>query len=261
MKNTLLLLASLFIGIALSNAQTKKKSSKQKLEIFTYNSEMCSGNKGYYNPQKYSREEIEGAYLLFPGFENFSFFGPMVFSLNALEDVRKNQKKYISDLENDYRESLNRFQKITIVPNTPYWQKLQKATGENIRGKYEFELFRIQVYNDPDLLKQRTAPAACQKYADAITTKDEKKKLAVWKELAIEQSRNNADPQRILNEFEARSQSPYKEDYAFLNLFGFGYCNCINRANNNVETEINDSNYDAFDKLFEKIEPGDCDEP
>lgn len=261
MKNTLLMLTLLFFGIAFPNAQTKKKNSKQKLEIFTYNSEMCSGNKGYYNPQKYSRKQIEGAYRLFPGFNSFSFFGPHAFSLEVLEDIRKNQKKYTSDLEKDYRESLNRFQKITTVPNTPFWQKLQKATGEDIREQYEFQLFRIQVYKNPDLLKQRTAPAACQKYADAITTKDEKKKLAVWKELAIEQSGSNADPQRILNEFEARSQSPDKEDYALLDLFGFGYCNCVNRTNYNEETEINDSNYDAFDKLFEKVEPGDCDEP
>lgn len=257
---TISILLFLFFMNALSQAQAKKSGSKQKpkLERFSYGTDNCD-NVGYFNPNKYTSKQIKGAYALY--IRDFSLQGPVAFTPASLVEIRNNFLQHSKDLDSQYQEAKLRFEKIQDIPNTKFWKDLKVNVGKNLEWSYHFEKKMLAAYRDVNTLKNSPYSAACSKYVEALTTKDRLKKLAVWKELAISSSKKNADPERIIQEFETNSKSKERNLYGDLELLNFGFSNCEynNSTVKKVITVHDKADDQEFEKLFEKIK-SDCEE-
>ncbi|REC47059.1 hypothetical protein [Chryseobacterium pennipullorum] len=221
-------------------------------EQFNFVTELCD-NKGYFDSSKYSREEIEGTYKLWFELGGSLLNTPSVFKLKDLEEVRHNKDQLLAALERDFIEKKNLFQNLKIV-NKPFWQNVKKVQYEALVQRYEMEKIRIAAYSDPSILLKTNQ---CQSFAKALNSTDEEM-VTVWRKLREESSKNNADPARIMNEFNDHLNSPDKRDYATIDLITFGWGNCAN-------DKIKRVNYDEkmnkeFYSLFIKTD-SECDEP
>ncbi|AZA80920.1 hypothetical protein C1637_11050 [Chryseobacterium lactis] len=228
------------------------KSDQPKEEIFKFVTELCD-NTGYFDSNKYSREEIEGAYKLKYDLHGTLLDTPSVFGLNDLQEVRRDKDKILSKLDKDFAEKKALLQNLKIV-NSPYWQNIKKLKYEALLQQYELEKIRIAAYSDPSILLSTNK---CQNFAKALNSTDEQM-VSEWRKLREQMSKKNADPERIMTQFNEHLNSSDKRDFAIIDLITFGWGNCVNGT-------IQRPSYDEkmtkeFDSLFIKVD-SDCDEP
>ena len=259
---TIWVIILMFFTSSIFQAQSKKNSSKKKpkLEAFSFGAGNCD-NLGYFDPSKYSRKQLEGAYALY--LRNFDIHARYGFNISFISEIKKDFPQYSKELEDNYKEVKSRFQKIQDVPNTNYWNDLKTNIAKNIEWNYQFEKSMLNAYKDVNSLKDVAYNPACSKYVDALTSKDKKKKIAVWKELAISGSKNNADPKGVIDTFETNSKSTDWEEYGFIELIMFGYANCSynHKPDKNVIGNTDENDDKELYKLFEKVKKLGCDEP
>lgn len=223
-----------------------------KEEIFNFVTELCD-NKGYFDSQKYTREEIEGTYKLWFELSGSLLDTPSVFNLRGLQEIRDNKDQILAKLDKDFAEKKKLIQNLKIV-NIPYWQNVKKVQYEALVQRYEMEKIRIAAYSDPSILLKNNT---CQNFAKALHSSDEQM-VEEWRKLREEASKNNVDPERIMSEFNDHLNSPDKKDYAIIDLITFGWGNCANGKIKRVS--IDEKMSKAFYSLFLRTD-SECDEP
>ncbi|PWN69884.1 hypothetical protein C1631_007650 [Chryseobacterium phosphatilyticum] len=228
------------------------KSNTPKEEVFNFVTELCD-NKGRFDANKYTREEIEGTYALWYTLGGTLLDTPSVFDLSNLQMVRRDKDKILTKLDRDFTEKKKLIQNLKVV-NVPYWQNIKKLKYEALLQQYQMEKMQISAYSDPAvLLKSNT----CPDFSKALNSTDDQM-VEEWRKLREEMSKRNANPQRIMNEFNNHLNSPDKRDYAIIDLITFGWGNCANDA---VVNPVHDEKMSKeFESLFIKID-SDCDEP
>lgn len=254
MKN--ILLAILLFCTSAVFAQ-KKVVPNKNLQLYQYTDDLCT-NKGYFDPKKYKKEEIDGVYQLLYKYSGAFFDTKSVFNLNDLDDVRKNKNVYLVKLEQQYKEKKAAIANLKII-DAPIWKNLFNQTIQILDNEYNLDKETLNAFLDPTTLKNSKYYTSCKKYIDAINAPDAPTKYAFWKTYATERSKNNADPAGQMKKFNQKVQSPRKDDYAMIDLIGFGFHNCANgsfRSNPNDDAKL----YKSFEKIFEKVKR-DCDEP
>ena len=244
-------------AFAQSKVKTKAKTSTTgATQLYSFSTELCD-NKGYYDSTKYKKEEIDGAYQLTYKYSALHFSTPTAFNLNDLADLKKNNTTYLQTLEKEYTQFQSNINSLRL-PNDPYWTNLRKQVIAEADGEYQINKTYIAAIKDVNTLKTSPFYKSCSKYIDALTSNNKQIKLAAWKELAIQQSKNNSNPQGVINTYNIQSKSAQSDDYALIELLTFGYSNC---ANDTVRTlDQNDNRDSKFRKLFVKIKET-CDEP
>jgi hypothetical protein len=236
-------------------AQDSLTKKPTQPEVFTFITELCD-NKGYFDSSKYSREEIEGTYKLWFQMSGTSLSTPSVFNLTDLEKVRSYKDLILAKLDKDFAENKKTIENLRVV-NVPYWQNVKNLTYKSLYQEYEFEKLHITSYSDASVLINNKFTGNCKNFAKAINSSDEEL-IAEWRKLREEMSKRNADPQRIITEFENRLSSSNWKDYAMIDLITFGWGNC---ANNDINRPLHDEKmYKEFNVLFIKID-SECDEP
>ncbi len=82
---------------------------------------------------------------------------------------------------------------------------------------------------------------------------------SAWKTHVEAQSKINADPKRIIDEYNNKLKTSQRNDYALIDLIGMGYHNC---ANGSFRPPVDEEGkiFTSFDKIFTKLK-ADCDEP
>ncbi|REC74467.1 hypothetical protein DRF60_17615 [Chryseobacterium elymi] len=254
MKKLLLTLSFASSAMVLGQKTAGKTSN---LVLYSYQTFNCD-NKGYFDPRKYKKEEIDGVFKLLYTFSGVSFDNHTVFKLSDLEDIRKNKNTYLQQLDKQYQEKKNQLYNLKVI-NLPEWKKLHQETIRSFEGEYQLKKEELKAYSDPASLKNSKFYTTCKEYIDAVSSSDKQKMYAVWKNFVEAKSKDNADPQSVIDKFNAQFNDPKKDDYALIQLIGFGFYNC---ANGSFRPDPNDEGalYEKFDKIFTKLKQ-DCDEP
>lgn len=237
---------------AISSKTDPLHTPAPKEEIFSFVTELCD-NKGHFDSNKYSREEIEGTYKLWYELSGALLDTPSVFNLRDLQEIRRDKDQILAKLGKDFAEKKKLIQNLKIV-NVPYWQNVKKIQYEALVQRYEMEKIRIAAYSDPSILLKKNT---CNNFAKALNSTDEQM-VEEWRKLREESSKTNADPERIMNEFNNHLNSPDKRDYAIIDLITFGWGNC---SNNHIKrAEVDERMHKEFYSLFLKMD-SECDEP
>ncbi|MCJ8153595.1 hypothetical protein MKJ01_07435 [Chryseobacterium sp. SSA4.19] len=238
--------------------RTKKDSTNtliQKEEIFNFTTELCD-NKGYFDPTRYSREQLEGTYKLWFQMGGTLLSTPSVFNLDELQKIRDEKDKILAQLDKDFIHQKKVLEQLTVVDD-PYWKNIKTQKQQELTDEYEFRKTEIQAFSDPSILTNHKLSKNCKSFAEALYSNGPKM-IEEWKKLREEMSRKNSDPGRIISEFKEHLNSPDKNDYAIIDLITFGWGNCAN--DNLKKTQHDEKMYKKFNSLFIKID-SECDEP
>ncbi|REC62660.1 hypothetical protein DRF65_09445 [Chryseobacterium pennae] len=237
---------------ALSQKADTLTAVQPKQEVFQFVTELCD-NKGYFDSNKYSKEEIKGTYKLWFELSGSLLDSPFVHNLKDLTEVRNNKDKILAKLDKDFAERKAQIQNLKVV-NTPYWQDIKKKTYEELVQTYEKLKTQTLAYSDPSVLLKNDK---CKNFSKALNSTDDQM-FAEWKKLREEMSKTNGNPQRIMDEFNEQLGSSDNRDYALLDLITFGWGNCANDKIQRVSHDEKINN--EFNALFIKID-SECDEP
>jgi len=224
-------------------------------ETFVFVTELCD-SKGYFDPKRFSHEELEGTYQLWFQNAGISFSAPTVFSKDDLDEVRHNKDFILAKLDRDFASNKKLLENLKTVPN-PYWQNIKKQYDEELRQDYEKKKLQIASYSDPSVLINNTFTGKCGNFTKALNSNDADM-IAEWQKLREEMSKSNSNPERIINEFKDHLHSSNWKDYAMIDLITFGWGNC---SNDDIQRPLHDEKMNReFEKLFIKID-SECDEP
>ncbi|WP_160135891.1 hypothetical protein [Chryseobacterium sp. c4a] len=223
-----------------------------KQEIFNFGTELCD-NKGYFDSNKYSKKELEDTYKLWFELSGSLLDTPFVNNLKDLHEIRNNKDQVLAKLDKDFGEKKAQIMNLKVV-NIPYWKDIQKKSYEELVQSYEMEKIQIIAYSDPSILLKNNT---CPNFSKALNSTDEQM-FSEWKKLRESMSKNNSDPQRIINQFNEQLNSADKRDYAIIDLITFGWGNCANNKVHRVSRDEKMNN--EFNALFIKID-SECDEP
>lgn len=239
--------------VQVSSTKTDNTSTLQpKQEVFQFVTELCD-NKGYFDSNKYSREEIEGTYKLWFELSGSLLDTPSAYNLKSLTEVRNNQDKILAKLDKDFAERKAQIQNLKVVNNS-YWQDIKKKRYEELIQYYEKLKVEVQAYSNPAVLLKDNK---CKTFSKALNSTDDQL-FAEWKKLREEMSKTNGNPQRIMDEYNEQLHSADNRDYAIMDLVTFGWGNCANSTIQRVSHDEKMNN--EFNALFIKID-SECDEP
>lgn len=242
---------------SVSTAETQKDSLKtgQNKQTFNFGTELCD-NKGLYDANKYSREEIEGTYKLWFQYSGLLLSKPSVFKPETLQEVRRDKDKILAKLDKDFTEKKKALEALQVV-NDPYWQNIKIQKIQELIQEYEFDKTEILAFSDPSVLLNSKFSKNCENFVRALNS-DEDVMIDEWRKLRIQMSKKNGSPERVMEEFENNLHAQNRNEYALVDLITFGWGNC---ANNSIKrTEHDEKMMKTFNALFIKIDSV-CDEP
>lgn len=243
------------VSVAQKTTEDSLTPKTTQPEVFAFVTDLCD-SKGYFDPTKYSREEIEGTYKLWFQMSGISLNTPSVFNLNDLEEIQRDKDLILAKLDKDFAGNKKMIENLKIV-NVPYWQNIKKLSYTELHQDYEKKKIQIVSYSDSSVLINNKFTGNCINFAKAVNSNDEEL-ITEWRKLREEMSKRNGNPQRIITEFENHLTSSNWKDYAMIDLITFGWGNC---ANNYIERPLHDEKmYTEFNALFIKID-SECDEP
>lgn len=251
----LILTLSITLSVVAFGQKTAGKTNN--LTLYAYQTFNCD-NKGYYDPGKYKKEEIDGVFKLLYTLNGGAFDNHTVFKLSDLEDIRKNKNTYLQQLDKQYQQKKAELYNLKVI-NLPEWKKLHQEAIKAFEGEYQLKKEELNAYSDPASLKNSQFYNTCKEYIDAVSSPDKEKMYAVWEKFAKEKSKNNADPHAVMTRFNDQLNDLRKDDYALIDLMGMGFHNCAN-ASFRAEPDDDGILYKKFDKIFVKLKQ-DCDEP
>ena len=235
--------------------QDSLKTPEIKQEVFTFETELCT-NKALYDANKYSKEELEDTYKIWFTMGGTLLNTESVFNINSLQKVRNNNDEILSKLEKEFSEKKKIFENLKVVKDS-YWQNIKKHKIKELVEEYEFKKTQIQAYSLPSVLLNNKLSKGCENFATALNS-DDTTMFVEWRKLREKMSKRNADPERIINEFENMINSSNAKELAIIDLITFGWGNCVNHHLSKVEH--NEEMNKKFESLFIKID-ADCDEP
>lgn len=204
------------------------------------------------------KEEIDGVNKLLYKFNGVHFDTNPIFKLSSLEEIRKNKDQHLENLEKQYQEKKQELYSLKVI-NQPVWKKLYENAIQTFENEYELNKEEIIAFSDPSTLKNSKFYETCRESIDAISSPDREKMFASWKAYTELKSKNNADPQGVMNRFNAKMEDPQREDYALIDMIGLSFHNCANSSFRQKRDEEGNV-YRDFDKIFTKLKKN-CDEP
>lgn len=246
---------SLALSVTISGQKGPAKTTN--LTPYSYQTFNCD-NKGYYDATKYEKEEIDGVNKLLYKFNGVHFDTNPIFKLSSLEDIRKNKEAHLENLEKQYREKKEELYSLKVI-DLPVWKNLLEEAISTFENEYELNKEEINAFSDPSSLRNSKFYTVCKESIDAISSPDREKMFASWKAFTELKSRNNADPQGVMNRFNAKMNDPQREDYALIDMIGLSFHNCANssfRQKRDNEGTV----YKDFDRIFTKLKKN-CDTP
>ena len=249
----------LFTGLSLALsvviAAQKAPAKKSSLVLYSYQTFGCDV-KGYFDPSKYKKEEIDGTYKLLQPLTWSPFTSLIVFNPVKFDLVRSNNPQLLQQTEKEYLERKKELDELKII-NLPIWKNQHEEAFTLLENEYQLNKALIMGYNDPQSLQNSKFYNTCKEYADAMTTKDKEKMYSVWKGL-FEPKKGEEPYSGTQQAFAAKWNDPRKDDYALIDLMN-AFSNC---ANHSFRTKADEDNtlFKTFEKVFVTVKR-DCDEP
>ena len=252
MKKTIIGFSLLLSAVAYGQKTSVKKSP---LVLYNYQTFGCDV-KGYYDPARYKKEEVNGTYKLLYPLALSPFSSLIVFNHVKLDKVRKNNTQLLQQAEKEYlgrKKELNNLRFIDL----PIWKKQRDESVQLLENEYQLTKALLMGYTDPQSLQNTKFYNTCREYIDAMTAQDKQKMYLVWKSLS--EPKKNEDSYSGTNDtFNAKWNDPRKDDYALIDLMN-AFNNC---ANHSFRPKADEENtlLKTFEKVFIQLKR-DCDEP
>lgn len=246
----------LFTGLSLAlctimSAQ-KAPAKKNSLELYSYQTFGCD-IKGYFDPSKYKKEEIEDTYRLLYPLTWSPFTSLIVFNTIKFDLVRSNSKQLLQQTETEYLERKKELEKLKPI-NLPVWKKQHEEAVELLENEYQLKKTILMGYADPQTLLNSKFYNTCKEYGDAMTTRDKEKMYLTWKTLFEGKEADSG----TLKAFNLKWNDPRKDDYAMIDLMN-AFNNCASQSFR-PKTEEDHSLLKTFEQVFVKVKRN-CDEP
>ncbi|WP_336687436.1 hypothetical protein [Chryseobacterium bernardetii] len=245
------------LSLALSMVMTAQKgpAKKSPLVLYSYQTFGCDV-KGYFDPSKYKKEEIDGTYKLLAPLAQSPFTSLTVFNPVKYDKVRSNSTQLLQQTEKEYLERKKELEALKLI-NLPVWKKQQEDALILLENEYQLNKTLLMGYADPQSLRNSKFYTPCKEYADAMTASDKEKMYSVWKSL-FEAKNGQGSYSEAKDAFTAKWNDPRKADYAIIDLMN-AFNNCANHSFR-PEAESDNSLFKTFEKVFAKVKR-DCDEP
>jgi len=221
--------------------------------IYIWQSDMCE-YKGYYVRGKYSENELKATFDLWIRLSSGLNAGVSVFSPADIDEID------LSELTDEYNKLISFIDSSRIV-DVPFWREFIDEQKKSLKMQYDLKIMRYKAYSDPSVLLDNPyldKDSECNNYAKALNSGDAEL-YAAWEKWAENQKTKNASPERFMQQFYEKYNSPDKKRYAFIDMIGFGWWNCVNHAI--IEYPDYSLLADNFQKLFVKVEEFNCEEP
>lgn len=233
----------------------KVPAKKNPLVLYAYQTFGCDV-KGYFDPSKYKKEEIDGTYRLLSPLTFSPFTSLIVFNPIKYNKVRNNSTQLLQQTEKEYLERKKELEELELI-NLPIWKKQQEETLTLLENEYQLNKALLLGYADPQSLPKSKFYTTCKEYVDAMTTKDKEKMYSVWKGL-FEPKKGEEVYSGTKDAFTAKWNDPRKDEYAIIDLMN-AFNNC---ANHSFRPKADEDNtlFTTFEKVFVTIKR-DCDEP
>lgn len=208
---------------------------------------------GKYNSKTYSDTILRNTYELW-----FTYSAIMLQTDGCVFKPEDINRLDLQKLTNEYIEKKARLEHSEIV-NTPYWISLKKQRQQELDAEYELKKTTLKAYTDPSSLQTAAYAKFCPEVVRILTSADTTMLLSYWRGFAEKQKLNNGFPEKYMQRFYEKYNSPKRLEYARVDLITFGLSNCINvhiisKKNQDKKMEK------EFNKLFSDIK-SECDEP
>lgn len=248
-------LFSIILVIALTQACSSSETpimSETSFDTDTMNweTDLCSKS-GSFDTKKYKKTELYNTLALLNRYYN----GSNLNTKSIVFDYKDISNLDSMALELEYTTLKNRFQSMSIIQQMP-WIKLKQTIMNALKEDYDIKRTEMMAYRYPEVLLSHPYSAGCPEMVEALYNLDTFYIFEAWRNLKINQSKKNADPQRILDEYQFQNKLPERLEIAKTELITFGWP-CKDRFN-----DLNDYNLyeEAFDRLFLSVRM-ECSEP
>lgn len=216
-------------------------------------SDMCE-YRGFYLPGQYTHEELQATYDVWMKLSSGFTAAPSVYSPSDIDEID------LSGMKKEYEELVAFVDNADIV-DAPFWKEFVIVEKRSIKKQYDLLTMRSKAYTDPSVLLNNPyldEKSECNQYVKALNASDEELYTA-WMAWANEAKKSNGDPDGFMRRFYDKYNSSDKKRYAYIDLIGFGWWNCVNHAVINYPdyTQL----FENFSKLFIKVEEFNCEEP
>lgn len=233
----------------------KAPAKKNPLVLYSYQTLGCDV-KGYFDPLKYKKEEIDGTYKLVYALDQLPFTSLIVFNPTKFDQVRNNSTQLLQKAEQEYLVRKKELSELKTI-DLPIWKKQHEAAIGLLENEYQLRKELLMGYSDPQSLRNSRFYTPCKEYIDAMTAKDKQKMYLVWKrlfELKMDEEVNSKAKENL----NVKWNDPRKDDYALIDLMN-AFSNC---ANHSFRPKVDEEGILAknFEKVFTKLKR-DCDEP
>ncbi len=245
----------LSLALSMMLIAQKAPAKKNPLTLYSYQTFGCDV-KGYFDPSKYKKEEIDDTYQLLYPLTWSPFTSLIVFNPAKYDKVRSSSTQLLQQTEKEYLERKKELKELNLI-NLPIWKKQQEEALTLLENEYQLNKALLLGYADPQSLPNNKFYTTCKEYVDAMTTRDKEKMYSVWKSL-FEPKKGEEPYSGTKEAFTAKWNDPRKEDYAMIDLMN-AFNNC---ANHSFRTKADEENtlFKTFEKIFVKVKR-DCDEP
>lgn len=242
-------------SLMLEHAVDDNADSGGNTDTLTYvwQADMCE-YRGSYPSGQYTHEELQSTYDVWMKLSSGFTAAPSVYSPSDIDEID------LSDMKKEYEELVAFVDNARIV-DVPFWKEFVIVEKRNIKKQFDLLTMRTKAYTDPSVLLKNPyldEKSECNRYAKALNASDEEL-YAAWEAWANEAKKNNGDPDGFMRRFYDKFNSSDKKRYAYIDLIGFGWWNCVNHAVINYpdHTQL----FENFNKLFIKVEEFNCEEP
>lgn len=224
------------------------KAPADTLATYTWDTQMCH-NTGRYNPQRYTKEELDNVCKL--------LFGGVVFSTDKTvfkpSDIGKLN---LDSLTAEYTRLIQQYRSMRVVPQ-PMWLTLKKQAIQEIEEEYRARKVYFEAFANPDVLLTAPMPGDCKQYILSLASHNDSLTLKEWRSLNEEQLKANGAPKSLMQRFNQEYNSADQLLYARINLLTYGWWNCVNGSIRRVEPT--EKMFQQFNRLFTGVK-SDCGE-
>ena len=202
-----------------------------------------------FDSTKYSRDQIKNCYL-FTNRDHYALYNVPVFYQPKLI-----QKYTLDSLENEYKRKRDNLRTCDL-PKTEFWEVSRKTVLNELDQVYELNRIAFLSLSNPRILKQFNHNDYClDKHSKCLIAGGDSLLNDLYS-LIMDFERNNGDPARAQEKYDAIIFSNDKFFNARLYVTNYGWWNCANRYINYFK----DNNIAGmeFRKLFLETKEVNC---
>ncbi|QHL87923.1 hypothetical protein GU926_10970 [Nibribacter ruber] len=217
---------------------------------FSWSTESCT-NKGIYNPEDYTEQQLKDTYYLWYKFNSVIELEDATLD-NPDELTIENINKKSQKLDSDYNKATNRLKNLKLVPGQ-FWNTLRDLKTKNLDELYALKKLTIEAYRTPVILVNNSYSQKCQVYVNALASEDSVELINAWESLVEEKMKNNGAPELLKAKFNKQRHCSEWLRYAKIELMTYGWWNCANHQRKYIDAYQNMPMEEEFNKLFIKI--------